>query len=148
VACLERVIDHLAEAAERQPEGITWASSSAWLPPEVQEECPPHYYDLGLAHGVPGVIVLLGRACAAGVAVGKARPLLEEAVRWLLSHQEADGVAGFPYRLDPGLPPVPAQLAWRYGDPGVAVSLLSAARCLGEPSWEHAALEIARRAAE
>src|SRR5262249_24759490 len=51
------------------------------------------------------------------------------------------------YRVDPGLPRVPAQLAWRYGDPGVAAALLLAARCAGEPSWERAARAIARRAA-
>src|SRR5262249_37627293 len=28
VACLERVIDHLAETAERRPEGIAWVSCS------------------------------------------------------------------------------------------------------------------------
>jgi hypothetical protein len=147
VACLERVIGHLAETAERRPDGIAWASRSEWLPPEVRDERPSRYYDLGLAHGIPGVIGLLGRACAAGVATERARPLLEGAVRWLLAQQETAGPAGFPYRIDPGLPPVPAQLAWRYGDPGVAAALLLAAHCVGEPSREHAALAAARRAA-
>jgi hypothetical protein len=36
-------------------------------------------------------------------------------------------------------------LAWCYGDPGIAAALLVAARCCGEPAWEHAALRIARR---
>ena len=55
---------------------------------------PSGYYNLGLAHGVPGVIALLGQACAAGVAVDKARPLLDGAVHWLLAHQEGpDGFA-------------------------------------------------------
>jgi hypothetical protein len=145
MACLERVIDRLAKTAERRPEVIAWESRSEWLPPDVREERPPRYYDLGLAHGIPGVIALLGRACAAGVATDKARPLLEGAVRWLLAQQET---AGFPYRIDPGLPPMPAQLTWRYGDPGVAAALLLASRGAGEPSWEQAALAVARRAAQ
>jgi hypothetical protein len=148
ITCLERVIDHLGEMAERRPDGVTWASSSKWLRPEVQEESLPHYYDLGLAHGVPGVIALLGCACAAGVAVQKVRPLLEGAVRWLLAQQETDNAGGFSYRLEPGLPPVPAQLTWRYGDPGVAAALLLAARCVKKPAWELAALAIARRAVD
>jgi hypothetical protein len=146
VACLERVIDRLAETAEHRPQGITWASSSAWLVPHLQQERQRPYYHLGLAHGVPGVIAFLGRACAAGVATAKARPLLEGAVRWLLSRQPADGTTGFPGHIGPGLAPVPAPPEWCYGDPGIAAALLGAAHAVDEPAWERAALAIARRA--
>jgi hypothetical protein len=148
VACVERVIDHLADMAEQRAEGIAWPRSTEWLPAELQEDRLGSSYDLGLAYGIPGVIAFLGRACAAGVAANRARPLLDGAVRWLLECQEKEGRDGFPCRLDVGLPSVPAQLTWRYGDPGVAVALLLAARCVDESAWESAALAIARRAAE
>jgi lantibiotic modifying enzyme len=147
VACLESVIDHLAETAERRPEGIAWVSCSEWLPPDLREKHPARCYNLGLAHGIPGVIALLGRACAAGVAVEKAWPLLEGAARWLMVRRAMVGTDGFPYCIEPGLPSVPARLAWCYGDPGMAAALLLAARCTGEPAWERAALAVARRAA-
>jgi lantibiotic modifying enzyme len=142
---LERVIEHLAETAECRPEGATWWTNPAWLPPETRERLPRGYYNLGLAHGVPGVIALLGAACAAGVGVATARPLLEEAVRWLLAQQGPDG-AGFGGWLEPEGPrPGPTRLAWCYGDPGVAAALLLAARCVGEPAWEREALAVALR---
>jgi hypothetical protein len=145
VACLERVVEHLADTAERRPEGVTWWTNPAWLPPESREKAPHGYYNLGLAHGVPGVIALLGRACAAGVAVGKARPLLQGAAGWLLAQELSEG---FPYWVGPeATPDSPARLAWCYGDPGVAVALLGAARAVGEPAWERQALAMARRAA-
>jgi hypothetical protein len=144
VACLERVIGHLAETAKRRPEGVTWWTNPAWLPPETSAKSPQGYYNLGLAHGVPGVIALLGQACAAGVAVEGARPLLHGAVRWLLAHQLPEG---FSYLVGPEGADQPARLAWCYGDPGVAAALLLAARLLDEPAWERAALAIARRAA-
>jgi lantibiotic modifying enzyme len=147
-ACLERVIDLLDEMAERRPDGIAWESSSLWLPPEVSTKRAPRYYDLGLAHGIPGVIALLGRAITAGVAVGKARPLLEGAVRWLMVRRAMVGEDGFPYRLEPGLESEPARLAWCYGDPGIAAALWLAAHSVGELSWERAALAVAQRAAE
>lgn len=50
---------------------MTWWTNPAWLIPETREKCPRGYYNLGLAHGVPGVIGLLGRACAPGVAVSR-----------------------------------------------------------------------------
>ena len=43
--------------------------------------------------------------------------------------------------------PAPARSAWCYGDPGVAVALLLAARDVDEPGWELAATELALRAA-
>jgi hypothetical protein len=144
-ACLERVIDRLAEMAEHRPEGTTWVSHAEWLPADVRPTYPPRHYNLGLAHGVPGVIALLGQACAAGVAEDRARPLLDGAVRWLLAQQ---GPAGFPYGTETEPSAAPARLAWCYGDPGVAAALLLAARYVGEPPWERAALAVARRAAE
>src|SRR5262249_44490456 len=148
LACLRRVIDHLAQTAERRPDGIAWPSLSEWLPPEVRDRWPARCYNLGLAHGIPGAIALLGRACAAGVAPDRARPLLEGAARWLMVRRAMVGTDGFPAAVGTEPWPVPARLAWCYGDPGVAAALLLAARCAREPAWERAALAVARRAAE
>src|SRR5262249_12379647 len=113
----------------------------------LRPHSPHGYYNLGLAHGVPGVIALLGAACAAGVGVATARPLLDGAVRWLLAQQEPDG-AGFSYCIQPGAShPRSPRLAWCYGDPGVAAAVLLAARCVGELAWEREALAVALRAA-
>jgi hypothetical protein len=123
---------------------LTWWTNPTWLPSPTREQFPHGYYNLGQAHGVPGVIALLGQACAAGVAVAQARPLLEGAVRWLLAQQ---GPGGFAAWLGPEAADKPTRLAWCYGDPGVAAALLGAARCIGEPAWEREAVAIARRAA-
>jgi hypothetical protein len=144
-ACLGRVVDRLAETAEPQGNGVTWWTDPAWVAPETRAEFPRGYYNVGLAHGVPGVIGLLGRVCAAGVARDQARSLLDGAVRWLL---DQDGPESFPYWVAPGAAGDTARLAWCYGDPGVAAALFEAARHVEEPAWESAALAIARRAAE
>lgn len=145
VACLERVIRRLAETAEHRPDGITWVSCQEWLPPEYRDHYPARHYNLGLAHGVPGVVALLACACAAGVAAATARPLLEGAVRWLLAQQTP---GGFPSGISLEQADQPTRLAWCYGDPGVAAALLWAARLMKEPSWEREARAIARRAAQ
>ena len=108
VACLEQVIERLAETAEHRPDGITWVSCQEWLPPDYRQHYPQRFYNLGLAHGVPGVVALLGWACAAGVAVGKARPLLEGTVRWLLAQQTP---GGFPSGIALEKADEPARLA-------------------------------------
>jgi hypothetical protein len=144
VECLERVVGHLAATAEHRPEGVTWWTNPAWLPAESRERHPHGYHNLGLAHGVPGVIALLGQVCAAAVAVDRARPLLLGAVRWLLAQRRP---GGFSHWVTTPSTAHPARLAWCYGDPGVAAVLLGAARCIADPAWEREARGIARRAA-
>jgi hypothetical protein len=143
-ACLGRVVDRLAETAEPRENGVMWWTDPAWVSPETRAEFPRGYYNLGLAHGVPGVIAFLGQVCAAGVAQHEALSLLDRAVCWLLNQ---DGPDGFGYWIAPGAQRDKARLAWCYGDPGVAAALLWAARLVNEPAWEREALAIACRAA-
>ena len=142
---LERVVRRLAETAVRDGDDVYW-----WTPPEhlhhsVRERSPQGHVDLGVAHGVPGPIALLGAACAADVASDVARGLLHGAVGWLL--REAASTERLSYSWQPGREPSPARTAWCYGEPGVAAALLIAARGAGEPAWEETARRLARRAA-
>jgi hypothetical protein len=74
--------------------------------------------------------------------------LLDGAVRWLLAHM-VDMASGptVPYFVAEGAEPGPARPAWCYGDPGVAATLLLAARDVGKPAWAAAAIDLAVRAA-
>src|SRR3954452_6230771 len=76
---LEAVVDRLAERAERTPGGCTWFTPPELLPQWQRELCPKGYYNLGLAHGVPGVIAVLGGAVATGVRPDIVPQLLEGA---------------------------------------------------------------------
>jgi lantibiotic biosynthesis protein len=144
-ACLERIVHHLGETAQLKGAGISWWTNPDWLPAETREKYPGGYYNLGLAHGVPGVIGLLGSVCARRLEAVKAGAFLEGAVRWLLAH---DGSQGLPYWTEAGSTEDKSRLAWCYGDPGVAASLLWAAKLLRNPHWESRARAIARRAAQ
>lgn len=147
-ASLSLVIGRLDEMAERGQDGVTWRSVVALMPPR-HRKAPTDYFDLGVAHGVPGVVGLLARACAAGVAVERARPLLDGAVARLLRQRlPAGSAAQFPPWAVPGAEPWPADLGWCYGDLGIAAILLQAARAVGEPSWETEALALSHAAAQ
>jgi lantibiotic modifying enzyme len=148
VSCLEAIVDRLDQTAVRLGEGVTWFTSPDLLPPRNRKEHPNGYYNLGVAHGVPGVIALLADACRLGIGAEKASPLLEGAIRWVLSHRlSARPGACYPSIVIPGVEPQPSRLAWCYGDPGVAATLLYAARALGREEWERTALDIAAHAA-
>jgi len=145
---LERVIDRLAAQAETGPEGTTWFTPPNRLPDWQREIYPQGLYNLGVAHGIPAVIALLAIACRNGVAADRARPLLDGAVRWLLARQLPAGKGScFGTAFVADEEPTASRLAWCYGDPGIAATLLVAARAAGEPAWEDKALEVARAAA-
>jgi lantibiotic biosynthesis protein len=145
---LGRILDRLEETAERHPEGLTWRTEPELLHESWRRELPDGGYNLGLAHGVPGIVGLLGLMCRARILQRRARRLLERAVTWLLAQRLAGcDESSYPAWLAPGRTAAPARSAWCYGDPGVAAALLLAARGAGEPAWEREALALARKAA-
>lgn len=142
---LMRIVDRLDDQAERHAGRITW-----WTPPALTDapvNFPGGWYNLGVAHGVPAVIVLLALACRAVVATARARPLLDGAVAWLLAQRLPDSEAAFPRYVGAGIEPHPGRLAWCYGDLGLAAALLVAARAVQHSAWEQTAVELALRAA-
>jgi class I lanthipeptide synthase len=142
---LHRVIERLAQRAERSPAGLTWRT-----PPEAQ--AAPGFtlgpFDLGLAHGVPGVVALLAMACFQDVEADSAHALLEGAVAWL-RHQRLDSgeSAAYASSAGPGSTRAASRLAWCYGDLGIAWAQWMAGCAAGEREWREEALSIAIRAA-
>jgi hypothetical protein len=148
------VVRRLGELAERHDGGVTWRTSPERMMASESASYPQGNYNLGVAHGVPGVIGILGEMVAAGLPAGgaagegTARELLAGAVKWLLEQRLPAGSAScFSYSVASAVEPVPARLAWCYGDPGVSLAVLSAARAAGEPEWERQAVAVARAAA-
>ncbi|HEV7670521.1 MAG TPA: lanthionine synthetase C family protein [Thermoanaerobaculia bacterium] len=143
--CLERTVERFSDLAEKRDNGhVTWFTPPEQLPEHQLEVSPNGYYNLGVAHGVPGVIPVLAGAVAAGIE--SARPLVEGAVDWLLASQLPAGLGSrFGYTVSPGVDvQSPSRLAWCYGDLGLAAALFAAARTLGRKDWEEEALSIAR----
>jgi len=145
--CILGVVEQLARQARHDRDGVYW-----WTPPTwkglQRERYQPGGVDVGVAHGMAGIVPFLARVHRLGLAQPTVRPLLEGAVRWLLAHM-VDTVSGptAPYFVADDVEPGPARSAWCYGDPGVAAVLLLAARDVGEPDWAAAATALAMGAA-
>ena len=163
-AGLAGIVNGLGRSAVRDAEGTTWETPLAMLPPGVLPPGAHHHYNLGIAHGLPGVIGMLalafptmadrpaprsaagGRGSRSGRAVSA--ELLDGGVRWLLARRLPDSEAArFPAWFDPDIRPEPARQGWCYGDAALARVLWLAARAADEPAWRRIALEAARRAA-
>jgi hypothetical protein len=153
-ACMERIVQRLAERADRTGEGLAWFSPPEVLPAFQREEYPHGLYNLGAAHGVAGILAVMGAACRARVAATTARRLLTGGITWLLARRtrptrrkDSSREFSFPHFLHPDVASRPSRLAWCYGDLGMAAALLVAARAAGEPAWEGEAVAIALQAA-
>jgi lantibiotic modifying enzyme len=147
VTNLERIVAHLHQLAKRGEEGITWRTPPEQLPTASREEYPDGWYNLGVAHGVPGVIGLLSEICAMDIAQPQARVLLDGAVRWMLTQKLPQGATAlFEMCKGSAHKPSPARLAWCYGDAGIAVTLMRAAQCTGTAEWAREASAIAAAA--
>ena len=147
---VRHVVEQLHASSHHDDDGTYW-----WTPPEaipdsdVRKRYPSGRVDLGVAHGMGGAIALLGAICGARIACDTARPLLEEAVRWLRAHSiTTGGGPTFPVWVAEGVRPVQARCAWCYGDPGLAAALLVAGRGLGDDGLTTDAVALACRAAE
>jgi lantibiotic modifying enzyme len=146
-ACLELVVERLAEIAQPRPGGLAWFTSPHLLDEQALPWSPQGYDNLGVAHGIPGVIAVLAGIATSGVAAERARALLAGAVPWLLAQKLPAGERSvFPYGVG-NLEVRPSRAAWCYGDPGIALALLAAGRAMGEPTWEEEALALARAVA-
>lgn len=149
-ALLERVVTRLEELARSTPDGMTWHVPAHLLPEWQRKLYPSGHYNLGLAHGVPGILLLLARACAHGIAADRARPLLEQSLRWLRAQRRPEDGGDLFDSVIPTDGPRPSRrgrVAWCYGDLGLSVALLQTARTVGDTTWEQEALSAARLSA-
>ncbi|TMQ13696.1 MAG: Lanthionine biosynthesis cyclase LanC [Deltaproteobacteria bacterium] len=137
------ILDQLERLARPTETGIAWFTPPDILPSWQREIAPEGYTNLGLAHGVPGVVAILARYLTAGVDVPRVRVLLDGAVDYLRSAAGPTPgsryAAWLPARAE-GL----CRVAWCYGDLGVAVALMAAANATGRSDWRGEALELAR----
>jgi lantibiotic modifying enzyme len=137
------ILGHLERLSCREPAGLSWHTPPSLLPAWQRELAPEGYTNLGLAHGIPGIVAILARYIAAGVEVQRARRLLDGAVGYLMSVAETEPGGRFQAWLPSKTPRSPPRVAWCYGDLGVAVAMMAAASATNRDDWRASALELA-----
>ena len=145
---LELIVERLEETSETTPQGITWHTRPYLLPPHQRAENPDGYHNLGLAHGVPGVVALLAAIVARGLGGAAARRMLDGGFQWLASQRlPEEGPGCYATTAESSRQTAPTRLAWCYGDAGIAVALLAAAELAGHGAMRTLALEVGRKGA-
>ncbi len=152
-ALCEAVLAGLEARARRVPSGVTWLT-----PPQLVVErdralaTSEGLYDLGVAHGVPGVLAQLANLHGVPALRPRVEPMMSGAASWLCGQRLEEGsVARFPYAVGAGSAAEratrPPRAAWCYGDPAIALTLLRTANALGDDQLAKEALGLARSVA-
>lgn len=147
--CLEQLVARLAELAQPAEGGLRWWTPPPLVPASMRGQFPEGAYNLGVAHGMPGVLWVLAGAAAAGIATSQALELLRGGWSGLMARrQPATHGSCFPSWSSAHHQTWPNRPAWCYGDPGLTLTLLQVARAVEEPLWEQEALALCREMAE
>jgi len=100
---IELVVGHLDALSVNMNPGIAWHTPHELIPEWQRVQYPDGSYNLGVAHGIPGVIYLLNQVCSAGISKMRAEAMLEEAVDWLITQRALRSLArGLRPRSDRG----------------------------------------------
>ena len=146
---LVRILEELEQTAVEVENGISWFSEPDLLPEWQRKRMPHGYYNLGVAHGVPGVMWLFGKLCTHGVETDRARVLLRGSLRWLLDVHPHPEKPDLPSWMFPGVAHEPnRRMAWCYGPLGAAAVVWEAAREGGDSVAEEWARTMSFACAE
>ncbi len=113
---LKKIVTNLEIMAEKDTAGIRWRFPSGVLSLEEQKLFPGWHYNLGLAHGIPGVIAFLARVYEAGIERKLSLSLIRSAVSWLLQQKfKTPQVSLFPRICSMNNVGTPTRVSWCYG---------------------------------
>jgi lantibiotic modifying enzyme len=146
------LVERLALLLDSQLDGMPRAriDPSCYLPMQdhLRLSFPNGYVDLGLAHGIPGVLAALSAASQAGHDSASLRSALRNGNDWVWSQAFKDNYgenwASGVDVTDPKKIQKAARSAWCYGAPGVALALIQTALALDDcDSLDRARLALA-----
>lgn len=100
--------------------------------------------NLGLAHGLPSVILFLIQTLRLGVHEDLTRKMINGAIATIRKCKvDPDKYSCFfPSTLENGVPTLPSRLGWCYGDLGIAYCLLKTGQILNDETLVRESLEI------
>jgi hypothetical protein len=138
------IFDLIESLAKPMTVGVAWHSGPELLPDWQREQCPNGYFNLGVAHGIPGILHFLSEAWAAGIVDrGRAYKLLDGAVSWLITQQRPAGsLSQFSSWITPGEESTDSRMAWCYGDLGILSVLWQVSDRTGRRDWQAFAGEL------
>lgn len=148
IEALTLIVHHLDRLGHNKGEGMSWHHSVDLLPVWTRPNFPTGWFNLGLAHGMPGIVGLLCQLIAANIETERTQEMLGLLLRWILAQRlPINANRYFPSIIGERGPTQTNRSAWCYGDPGVAITLFSAGTAVKDRSLEKLAIEMMQHVA-
>ncbi len=132
---LAGIVDFLDTFKLIDETGITWESEKSFVTKPTLEKAIR--FNLGLAHGIPAILLLLGRIYERGICIERCKYLIEEGYKWLLAQHKRYTTEyqqfgdQFPHHIKTTGEMRQAKISWCYGDLSIAVALAQTAKRIG-----------------
>lgn len=126
---LQKAVLYLEKAAKQHDSGIRWQDIFTTKEKEYEHK---ELYNLGLAHGTPAILTVLGLLYEKGIMPEVTSRLIAGGIQWLTASRYAtvnESKALYPTIVDSDNNPTNnngSRLGWCYGDLGIAHTLLHA----------------------
>jgi lantibiotic modifying enzyme len=105
-------------------------------------------FNLGLSHGVPGIIIILGLIYEKFDAYKEnCRLLIESAINWMLSTKTPEQRSDYPDSIINGQSTGNSTLRWCYGDLGIGMSFYLTGLRLANEDWQREGIETISKCA-
>jgi lantibiotic modifying enzyme len=142
---LQKTVVYLEKAARLHESGTRWQDIFT-----TKEKGYEHkeLYNLGLAHGTPAILTILGLLYERGIMPVITERLITGGIQWLTATRyatENESRALYPTTVDSDNKPVNSngsRLGWCYGDLGIAHTLLHAGMKLGNDAYKAEACDV------
>ncbi|MFO0507603.1 MAG: lanthionine synthetase LanC family protein, partial [bacterium] len=145
---LKALVDAIESLANRDLLGKAcfWYQSSSISNPQKRLQV----INMGLAHGLPSIILILNQLYSEGIEKGRCKKLIESCALWIQTKKSNIKVNAsfFPYSFDSTGVFHPSGLRWCYGDLGIAISFYLTGVSLHDVDLCNFGLEIARHCAK
>ena len=135
---IREMVEGIESLAEPDKFGLKWYAISDYKENKWT-------YNLGLAHGMPSIVLMLSKIYKKGIECKRCAELIEGALNYILAQKLPPGnynsIFGN-YALESMEKPHSSRLAWCYGDLGIAMALWRASQVLNRKDWESEAKAI------
>jgi lantibiotic modifying enzyme len=136
------IVQELERQARLQIDGLSWHKAAEFIAEWQRDKLPKGSWNLGLSHGMSGVVSLLAYAVRENICADIASHLLEQSGPWLIKQYFQIGSRWHVASNVEGPRPERSRLAWCYNELGTTMPILNAADAMKRDDWRAFAADV------